>query len=105
MLILNYSTLFPLDREDLCYDMLETTGLNPKLRAFELTMEDIMKLCDAYAGIVEKEPQLFEYDFRSKANAKERRYEGNLVLALEEKLLQKREDNSEDSGIETSKIG
>ncbi|XP_059173799.1 dimethyladenosine transferase 1, mitochondrial-like [Physella acuta] len=99
------STLFPLVREDLCYNILETTGLDPKLRAFEMTMEDIRKVCDAYAGIIEKEPQLFEYDFRSKVDSKERRYEGNLILALEEKLMQKREDNSEDSGVESSKIG
>ncbi|XP_013077443.1 dimethyladenosine transferase 1, mitochondrial-like [Biomphalaria glabrata] len=81
------STLFPLDREDLVSDMVEKSGINVELRAFELTIEDIGNLCNVYAEIVKKEPDIFTYDFRSKKSAKERRKRGTLIESLEEKLL------------------
>lgn len=80
-------TLFPLEREDLCCEMMEQSQLNPEIRAYELSIEDVGKLCDAYAKIVDKEPDIFTYDFRSKHNAAIRKDKNNVISAFEEKIL------------------
>ncbi|CAL1529544.1 unnamed protein product [Lymnaea stagnalis] len=80
------STFFPLEREDLCTDMIELSGINPEKRPFELSVEDIRRFCDAYVEILKREPELFEYDFRSQASSKERRNKGNLIQSLEDQI-------------------
>ncbi|GFR84188.1 rRNA adenine N(6)-methyltransferase [Elysia marginata] len=80
-------TLFPPDREDLVWTVLELSDIDSQIRPFELTNEQIGQLCDAYATIIRQEPDILTYEFRSQKSAKERRQKINRVLALEQKLL------------------
>lgn len=79
--------LFPLEREDLFSDVMEMCALNPTIRPFELSIDDIRKICDAYAKIVEREPEIYNYDYRQGRNSKERRNKRHVISAFEEKIL------------------
>ena len=67
--------------------MIELSGVDDKLRPFELTNEQVQQLCNAYATIIEQEPDILTYEFRSQKSAKERRQKITRVLALEQRLL------------------
>ncbi|XP_005098443.2 mitochondrial dimethyladenosine transferase 1 [Aplysia californica] len=82
------STLFPPHREDLICDMFELSGIGQQVRPFQLTNKDIKRLCDAYARVTDKEPDLLDYDFRDRTEAHARRHRTQTVVsALEERLL------------------
>lgn len=80
-------TLFPPDREDLVWTMLELSEIKSNVRPFELTNEQVGQLCDAYATVIAREPDILTYEFRSKKSAKERRQKVTRILALEQKFL------------------
>ncbi|RUS85173.1 hypothetical protein EGW08_007077 [Elysia chlorotica] len=80
-------TLFPPDREDLIWTMVELSGVDAQIRPFELTNEQVGQLCNAYATIIGQEPDILTYEFRSQKSAKERRQKVTKVLALEQRLL------------------
>ncbi|CAG5115833.1 unnamed protein product, partial [Candidula unifasciata] len=86
-IIKSVRTLFPLEREDLCCELMELCQLKPEMPAYELSVEDVGKLCDAYARIVEREPDILTYDFRTKTNAKIRKNKDYIISAFENKIL------------------
>ncbi|BFZ19304.1 hypothetical protein BsWGS_22343 [Bradybaena similaris] len=94
-------TLFPLEREDLCCEIMELTQLKPEIRPFELAVVDVRKLCDAYAKIVEREPDIFTYDFRSKFNAMKRKDRKNVISDIENKILYHDLDIEQDTSDST----
>lgn len=94
------STFFPLEREDLCTEMIELSGIDPKTRPFEFSIADVRKFCDAYVEIIKKEPQLFEYDYRSKLSSKERKNKQNLIQSLEDQIGRTNDVDEVDSYLE-----
>ena len=76
--------------------MLEQSGVDSKLRPFELTNEQVGQLCDAYATVTEQEPDILRYEFRDQKSAKERRQKITRVLALEQKLLSNSNNTTND---------
>ncbi|EFN70777.1 Dimethyladenosine transferase 1, mitochondrial [Camponotus floridanus] len=59
-------TLFPLDcRKELGLMMYKLSDLDPKLRAFQLTVHDIDRLATAYKYLVEKHPEIGLYEYHA----------------------------------------
>ena len=68
--------------------MFELSKVNPETRPFELNNDEIKHLCNAYAVIIEKEPELLKYDFRTKSEAKKRKKKNSsLIRGLEDQIL------------------
>uniref|UniRef100_A0A0B7BIC6 rRNA adenine N(6)-methyltransferase n=1 Tax=Arion vulgaris TaxID=1028688 RepID=A0A0B7BIC6_9EUPU len=80
-------SLFPVERDDLSSQIMEMCGLNPQMRAFELSVQEIGQICDAYAKIVEKEPEILTYDVRD--NRKVPRWKNTEIVTsdIEAKIL------------------
>lgn len=59
------STLFPKDRKELVEEVLEIAEVDPETQSYRLTMEEYDRICDVYAKICEREPGIFDYDYRT----------------------------------------
>lgn len=63
--------LFPEARRlELTLEVMQGADLNPTLRPTELTIPQISALCDAYAHLCTREPDLHSYDFREELKLK-----------------------------------
>ncbi|XP_074112242.1 mitochondrial transcription factor B1 [Cotesia typhae] len=59
-------TLFPKDyQEDLAVVMVKLADVDPTTRPYQLTVEEIHRLCSAYKYIIEKHPEVKDYNYRA----------------------------------------
>ncbi|XP_015587941.1 dimethyladenosine transferase 1, mitochondrial [Cephus cinctus] len=62
-------TLFPKDcREEFSSLMFKLCDLHPTVRPYQLTVEDVNRLCTAYKYLCEKHPELEGYNYRASHN-------------------------------------
>ena len=69
--LISFSTLFPPNLYYLTSDILKQSDVNPKLRSYGLSNEEIGRLCQVYEFYCNKHTNLFDYDYRSKESRKE----------------------------------
>jgi len=64
--IKSISTLFPPeDQEELSMMMFKLSDVDPRMRPRELTVEDVHRLCSAYKYLLEKHPNIRDYNYRA----------------------------------------
>ncbi|OXU22934.1 hypothetical protein TSAR_006661 [Trichomalopsis sarcophagae] len=52
-------------REQLSTTMFKLAKINPEIRSFQLTVEEINRLVSAYKYLCEKHPEIESYDYRA----------------------------------------
>lgn len=73
--------LYPPSCPELVVQLFREAGIFPTRRAVELSVEEFADLCDVYSAQCRREPNLLEYDFRSKQNAVEWRRQTTRLTA------------------------
>lgn len=73
-------TLFPPDRLDLVEAMFEETNVKPEARSFQLSIEQVGRLCHAYNNICQHNADIYTYDYRSQENARQVRKKNQIQL-------------------------
>ncbi|PVD23825.1 hypothetical protein C0Q70_17099 [Pomacea canaliculata] len=73
-------TLFPPDRLDLVEAMFEETNVRPEARSFQLSIEQVGRLCHAYNNICQHNADIYTYDYRSQENARQVRKKNQIQL-------------------------
>ncbi|XP_034947619.1 dimethyladenosine transferase 1, mitochondrial [Chelonus insularis] len=75
-------TLFPpYIKDDLALLMLNLADLDPGMRSFELSVEDIDRLCTAYKYVIEKHPELKDYNYRASRKILSKNYTQNIEVS------------------------
>uniref|UniRef100_T1J092 rRNA adenine N(6)-methyltransferase n=1 Tax=Strigamia maritima TaxID=126957 RepID=T1J092_STRMM len=59
-------TLFPKALKHLTAEVFEKSGVNPKKRCYQLSMHELKMMCDVYAELCNRFPDLVAYDYRNK---------------------------------------
>ena len=81
MLLLFSRTLFPPEcAAQLTKMMFKLSDLNPHMRPFELSVEDIHRLCSAYVYLLEKHPEIKDYNNRESKRVLSRRFLRNVSV-------------------------
>lgn len=63
---MSYRTLFPFEyQDDLGLMMFKLSDLDPTTRPIELSVEDMHRLASAYKYLIEKHPEIKDYNYRA----------------------------------------
>lgn len=63
-------TLYPADRKDLLLELFSTADVDPTISPTRLHMEEFKRLAVVYAQQCERDPDLLDFDYRSKEHLK-----------------------------------
>ncbi|KAL8598584.1 hypothetical protein ACOMHN_013467 [Nucella lapillus] len=89
-------TLFPVHREDLVEEMIESSGVDPHSRSYMLSVHDFKHLCHAYSHICSREStDIYTYDYRSPENSARVRRKNEILTELIEQQVLHGTDSSE----------
>lgn len=58
------SLLFPKDKQELTREMIRITEIDPMIEAYQLSVEEIGRICNVYQEFCEKHPELIDFSFR-----------------------------------------
>ncbi|XP_043284253.1 dimethyladenosine transferase 1, mitochondrial [Venturia canescens] len=75
------ATLFPPEnREELSIVMFKIADVDPQARPYELSVEDIHRLCSSYKYLREKHPSISDYEYRASKKIMSRKYLQNVEV-------------------------
>ena len=65
--------------DKLSVELFQRSELNPKLRSYQMTMDDWNRLCLAYKFICDRDPRLYSYDHRGPKNSREFNWKNSVI--------------------------
>lgn len=90
-------TLFPPEtREELSLVMCKISDVDPQARPYELSVEDVHRLCSAYKYLLEKHPEIRGYEYRASKKIISRKYLRSVEVAEMDEMDEMDEEMDDD---------